>query len=246
MPAVDKVRLSKIMAHRGLCSRREADRYIEQGQVSVNGVVIDQLGSRVDPDADIILSKQATKNQQQLVTFLLNKPVGYVSSQPEDDYIPAVRLINESNQFAVKHDKLKLTRKHFQQLAPAGRLDIDSQGLLVFTQNGNIARSLVGQQSHIEKEYLVRYTGHVDNVVLTQLRHGLELDGKKLKRAHIDQLNEDQIRMVLTEGRKRQIRRMCDLVGLRVTGLKRVRIGKVRLGQLPEGQWRLLGNNEAF
>ena len=243
---MDKVRLSKIMAQRGLCSRREADCFIEQGQVSVDGVVIDQLGSRIDPDARIDLSKRATQHQQQLLTFLLNKPVGYVSGQPEDDYLPAVRLINEPNQITVNQAKLKLTREHFKQLAPAGRLDIDSQGLLVLTQNGTIARRLIGQDSHIEKEYLVRYKGRIDNVVLTQLRHGLELDGKKLKRARVDQLNEDQLRMVLIEGRKRQIRRMCELVGLQVNGLKRVRIGKVRLGSLPEGKWRLLAKSEAF
>ncbi|MCF8177968.1 MAG: pseudouridine synthase, partial [Sulfuritalea sp.] len=131
-------------------------------------------------------------------------------------------------------------------LAPAGRLDIDSTGLLVLTQDGRVARQLIGDDSKVEKEYLVRVDGSLDARGLALLNHGLELDGKKLRPAKVAWANPDQLRFVLTEGRKRQIRRMCEQVGLRVTGLKRVRIGQVRLGDLPLGHWRLLRESEAF
>jgi 23S rRNA pseudouridine2604 synthase len=135
---------------------------------------------------------------------------------------------------------------HLKGLAPAGRLDIDSTGLLVLTQDGRIARQLIGEESKVEKEYIVRVEGELISNGLALLNHGLSLDGKPLKPAKAEWLNEDQLRFVLREGRKRQIRRMCELVGLRVVGLKRVRMGRVRLADLPLGQWRYLGEDETF
>ena len=131
-------------------------------------------------------------------------------------------------------------------LAPAGRLDIDSTGLLVLTQDGRIAKLLIGENSPIEKEYLVRVEGKLSYEDLDRLRHGLSLDGVALKPAQVSWQNEDQLRFVLREGRKRQIRRMCEMVGLRVLGLKRVRMGRVSLGPLPPGQWRYLKPGEQF
>jgi 23S rRNA pseudouridine2604 synthase len=131
-------------------------------------------------------------------------------------------------------------------IAPAGRLDIDSQGLLVLTQDGRIAKQLVGEDSELDKEYLVRVQGKISANGLTMLNHGLKLDGEMLKPARVSWLNDDQLRFILREGKKRQIRRMCELVGLKVTGLKRVRIGKIKLGDLPIGQWRYLREDEAF
>ena len=135
---------------------------------------------------------------------------------------------------------------HLRGLAPAGRLDIDSTGLLVFTQDGRVAKRLIGHDSEVEKEYLVRVEGTLDDAGLARLRHGLQLDGVKLKPAKVSWQNEHQLRFVLREGRKRQIRRMCELVGLIVTGLKRVRTGSVSLGPLPPGQWRYLRADESF
>jgi 23S rRNA pseudouridine2604 synthase len=131
-------------------------------------------------------------------------------------------------------------------LAPAGRLDIDSVGLIVFTQDGRIAKQLIGQDSQIEKEYLVRVEGTLSAEGLEKLNFGLSLDGQPLKRAKVSWQNEDQLRFALREGKKRQIRRMCELVGLKVTGLKRIRIGSVVLGKLAEGQWRYLRADERF
>lgn len=238
------VRVSKIMADRGICSRREADVWIEKGWVLVNGQLIG-LGAKAKADCKIEISDSARLERSGKVTILLNKPIGYVSGQPEPGYEPAVRLITEANQFKESGD-LKLTRSHFDGLAPAGRLDIDSKGLLVFTQDGRVARDLIGENSKIEKEYLVRVKGQIAPNGLKLLRHGLELDGEALLPAKVDWINDDQLKFILTEGKKRQVRRMCELVGLEVIGLKRVRIGQMMLGKLPEGKWRFLRPDEKF
>jgi 23S rRNA pseudouridine2604 synthase len=243
------VRLSKLMAERGICSRREADVYIEKGQVFVDGLQIKELGTKVSPDSRIELGAKALKSQKDLVTVILNKPIGYVSAQPEDNYKPAIQLLTLDNYFGpeLNSEKQNIEPKRLNNLAVAGRLDIDSQGLLVFTQDGRIAKQLIGEDSNIEKEYLVRFRGDVNKEVLTKLSNGsLVLDGKKLKRAVAEQINPDQLRIILTEGKKRQIRRMCELVGLQVVGLKRVRIGSLVLGKLPEGKWRFLERGEHF
>ncbi|MEW6165969.1 MAG: pseudouridine synthase [Pseudomonadota bacterium] len=236
-------RVSKLMAARGLCSRREADAYIERGLVTVNGVPA-TLGMRCAPDARIELGTAARRQQESLATVLLHKPVGYVSGQAEDGYQPAVVLVKPENQ--MENDQPRFRPAVLKGLAPAGRLDIDSTGLLVLTQDGRVARQLIGENSDIEKEYLVRVEGTLDAAGLKRLNHGLSLDGKPLKRARVSWQNEDQLRFILKEGKKRQIRRMCELVGLCVTGLKRVRIGRVMLGDLPPGQWRFLRPDERF
>jgi len=238
------VRLSKLMSQRGLCSRREADRLIEQGLVKVNGETVNTLGIKFPESVNIELTKQAQRIQSERVTIMINKPVGYVSGQAEDDYVPAVRLIKSETQSKIDRSNIKLKSAHFKGLAPAGRLDIDSQGLLVLTQDGRIAKQLIGENSDIEKEYLVRIKGDVNDQQIKQLCYGLKLDGKPLKKAKVRKLNDDQLQFILKEGKKRQIRRMCDAVGLFVTGLKRVRVGELRLGKLEEGQWRFVKPEE--
>lgn len=231
------------MAERGLCSRREADEYIARGWVSVDGEVVDVLGTRISPDREIRLDPRARAAQTRLATVLLHKPVGFVSGQAEEGYRPAVTLITPENQATDGH---RTRAPALKGLAPAGRLDIDSTGLLVLTQDGRIARQLIGEDSDIDKEYLVRVEGHLTPAGLKLLNHGLSLDGRALRPALVEWANRDQLRFVLREGRKRQIRRMCELVGLHATGLKRVRIGRVRLGNLPVGKWRFLREDEKF
>jgi 23S rRNA pseudouridine2604 synthase len=241
-----KVRVSKLMSERGLCSRREADSYIERGWVFVDGERVTELGTRAYPHQAITLSKEAQSRQEGQVTILLNKPIGYVSAQAEEGYKPAVTLVTAENRFAGDRSPLKFTPAHLRGLAPAGRLDIDSTGLLVLTQDGRIAKLLIGENSAIEKEYLVRVEGKLSAGDLERLRHGLSLDGAALKPAKVSWQNDDQLRFALREGKKRQIRRMCEMVGLKVTGLKRIRIGRVALGDLPAGQWRYLREGERF
>jgi 23S rRNA pseudouridine2604 synthase len=271
------------MAELRLCSRREADAWIEQGWVQVNGQVA-SMGQQVTLTDRITVERAAQQQQERQVTILLHKPMGYVSGQAEDGHQPAITLINPRSHWMGDPSRLRFTPPHLRNLAPAGRLDIDSTGLLVLTQDGRVARQLIGEESEMEKEYLVRvaYTGH-ENIAaqahasatyggqrsglvaigdndrvstnvqavfpaaqLARLRHGLALDGKPLKPARVEWQNPEQLRFVLTEGKKRQIRRMCELVGLHVVGLKRIRMGQVQLGQMPPGQWRYLGANESF
>ena len=249
----DGVRLSKVMAERGLASRREADEWIEAGWVSVNGRPA-VLGQRVASDAAIEIDPLARQQQAQRVTVLIHKPMGFVSGQAEDGYQPAFVLVTAANRWAEDKVALKFHHGHLRHLAPAGRLDIDSTGLMVLTQDGRIAKQLIGEDSRVEKEYLVRVQSQRPDERelpfppenMRRLHHGIELDGVRLKPARVSWANEDQLRFVLREGRKRQIRRMCELVGLEVLGLKRVRIGSVVLGKLPVGQWRYLRPDERF
>ena len=298
------MRLNKRMAELGLASRREADAWIEKGWVKVNGKVA-EMGMQVAPDARIEVAKQAQGEQANQVTILINKPLGLVSGQAEDGHQPAITLVQPQNRWVEDNARFFFHGSQLKSLVPAGRLDIDSTGLLVLTQDGRIARQLIGEDATMEKEYLVRvvYTG-VHNAAaatsaaatygarplpragnpanpigtaaaapgqITQLsriddddpvsqdvqsvfpieklrllRHGLSLDEQPLKPATVEWQNPEQLRFVLTEGKKRQIRRMCELVGLKVVGLKRVRVGKVMLGNLPVGQWRYLAPHERF
>lgn len=271
-------RLNKRLAELGLCSRREADQWIARGWVYVNGAVA-QMGVRVLPTDRVTVERAAQREQAERVTILLNKPMGYVSGQAEDGHEPAVVLVTPRSHWRDDPSARRFSPPQLRGLAPAGRLDIDSVGLLVLTQDGRVARQLIGEDSSVDKEYLVRvvYEGDTPDLAartgeraaplmeinegdpvrsnvqavfpqerLERLRHGLSLDGKPLLPAKVEWQNPEQLRFVLVEGKKRQIRRMCEQVGLKVVGLKRIRIGGVVLGNLPAGQWRYLGANERF
>ncbi|MET0335080.1 MAG: pseudouridine synthase [Rhizobacter sp.] len=244
------MRLSKRMSELGIASRREADEWIPKGWVRVDGKVVTELGSRVLPGQLISIEAKARDAQALKVTVLIHKPIGYVSGQAEDGYEPASVLVTLQNQWREDRSGVRFLQSHHRGLAPAGRLDIDSTGLLVLTQDGRIAKQLIGEDSEVDKEYLVRVQSEdgqpLPDEKLALLNHGLELDGEALKPAQVEWVNDDQLRFVLREGKKRQIRRMCELVGLKVIGLKRVRIGNVMLGDLPPGTWRYLGGFEKF
>jgi 23S rRNA pseudouridine2604 synthase len=252
------VRLNKRMAELGLCSRREADAWIDQGWVRVNGQVA-EMGMQVGSTDRITVEREAQAQQELQVTVLLHKPMGYVSGQAEDGHEPAMVLFQARNQWTGDTTRIRFSPAQFKGLAPAGRLDIDSVGLLVMTQDGRVARQLIGEDADMEKEYLVRVTcsgpngdvavnvqAHFPAAQMQRLRHGLSLDGKPLKPAQVEWQNPEQLRFVLKEGKKRQIRRMCEQVGLKVVGLKRIRMGRISLGALPVGQWRYLGPKETF
>jgi 23S rRNA pseudouridine2604 synthase len=242
------------MAQLGLCSRREADDWTARGWVRVNGEIA-SVGLQVSDTDRITIDRRAHGQQAAQVTILINKPIGYVSGQAEDGHLPAITLVNPQTQWPGDASGVKFQPAHRKGLAPAGRLDIDSVGLLVLTQDGRVARQLIGNDSRMKKEYLVRVSldGATADIQsrfpaarMALLRHGLSLDGEPLEPAEVQWQNPEQLRFVLTEGKKRQLRRMCELVGLKVVGLKRVRIGGVMLGNLPLGQWRYLRPDERF
>ena len=235
------IRLSKHLSQQGICSRREADKLIEQGLIMVNGQTA-ILGQKVTTEDDIKVLKSAEKSLDQKSTIIIHKPVGYVSGQAEDGHKPATTLVTKHNQY--ENDSRQFTKNLFEGLAPAGRLDIDSRGLLLLTQDGVVAKSIIGPESKMEKEYVIKVRGNTDESCLSKLRHGLKLDGKDLKPAKVKVLREQLLNIVLVEGKKRQIRRMCEAVGLEVLMLKRVRIGPIKLSDLPEGQWRYLSTEE--
>ena len=248
---MEQVRISKILSELGLCSRREADKYIEQGLVLLDGKVVDQLGSKAFRTQKVELLEKASQNQSLKATVILNKPVGFISHlDDEKEFTPASSLITPDNYYNSNNREVNSKRNPIfnrEGLAPAGRLDIDSSGLLVLTQDGRIAKQIIGEESaDIEKEYLVRVEGSLADKGLELLNHGLVLDEYELKPAKVSWQNKDQLNFVLIEGRNRQIRKMCELVGLKVNGLKRVRIGNVRLSDMGEGKWRFLNNEESF
>lgn len=229
-------RVNKWLASEGVCSRREAEALIAAGAVSIDGDQVDDPGRKIAPGQTLEISE---RNQQTPRTFVLNKPVGLVSAQPESGQIPAARLLTGANAFAREPAPDKRAR-----LAPLGRLDQDSRGLLLLSEDGVLAKAVIGPQSALDKEYLVAVEGRIDERKLALLRSGLELDGRRLKQALVERIAPQRLRFVLREGRNRQIRRMCALVELEVSDLLRVRIGALRLGDLPEGAWRLLTANE--
>jgi 23S rRNA pseudouridine2604 synthase len=245
-PPEEPVRVSKLLAERGLCSRREADAFIARGWVLLDGRPVTELGTKALRAQTLALDPRAASAHERKVTILLHKPLGIVSGQAEDGHTDAATLVTAERHFAGDPSGIAFEGRHAQGLAPAGRLDIDSTGLLVLTQNGVIARQLIGDDTKVEKEYQVRVDRPPTPEELALLNHGLRLDGRALRPARVRPLPDGRLEFILREGRKRQIRRMCELVGLKVVALKRVRIGRVRLGALPPGQWRYLGRDEAF
>ena len=231
------IRLSKLMSERGICSRREAEKFIDLAQVLVDGKIISIQGTKVDRNAKIQLLKRAETEISKKVTIILNKPLGYVSNLPEDGYTPAINLIAQENQY--KPEKT-LHYTNLQKLAVCGRLDVNSKGLLIFTQDGTIAKKIIGENSNLEKEYIVKFKGKMTAEILKKLCFGLSLDEKKLKPCVVNILQPQILQMILKEGKKRQIRRMLELVNLRETSIKRVRVGNILLKDLPVGKWQFL------
>jgi 23S rRNA pseudouridine2604 synthase len=235
----EAVRLNKFMGQAGLCSRREADALIAEGLVAIDGETVTDAGRKIQPGQTLTLGGKAQAVLAEGLTIVMNKPVGYVSGQPEPGKTPAVRLLTAANRVGEGEVPARDA-----SLPPIGRLDEDSRGLLLLSSDGVVARAVIGPGSELDKEYLVRVDGRITESALTRLRHGLELDGRTLKPARVTQVAPQRLRFVLKEGRKRQIRRMCDLVGLDVADLLRIRIGPLNLGDLPEGRWRMLTPDE--
>jgi 23S rRNA pseudouridine2604 synthase len=227
---MEEERISKLMARRGLCSRREAECYIAEGRVRVNGVLITEQGIKAPLNAKIDFDSE----KLQRVTIALNKPLGIVSNLPQDGYKEASELIIPENRYDIG------TPIDPKSLHVVGRLDVNSKGLLLLSSDGRMAKAIIGPDSEVEKEYIVRFKNSVSDKAMDKLRFGLKLDGEPLKRAQVHRSEECAISIILREGKNRQIRRMCELVELEILSLKRVRIGNIQLGSLPVGKWMVV------
>jgi 23S rRNA pseudouridine2604 synthase len=236
----EPIRVNKWLAQSGVCSRREADALIEQGLVRIDGETVTSAGHRIEPGQTLTLDQDGAAALDARMTILYHKPVGIVSGQPEPGETPAIRMIRRANVFGPADVYPGFETK----LAPIGRLDKDSHGLLILSEDGVLAKAIIGPESDLEKEYRVVVRGPIFEEKLKWLRHGLELDGRQLKPAKVVQTSDQALTFILKEGRNRQIRRMCDMCELRVTDLYRVRIGSLRIGNLPEGQWRFMTPEE--
>ena len=263
-------RVNKWLAQEGVCSRREAEALIADGLVSIDGARVEDVGRKIEPGQTLTLADKAQQQLQSAIGVVINKPVGLVSAHPEAGQVPAARLLTRENLWlpaqalpsTSSEKRLDTPRNSFQRLPepiegsavqipnknaslpPLGRLDQDSRGLLLLSDDGVLAKALIGPESKLDKEYVVRVTGAVNDKKLALLRHGLELDGRQLKPAKVSVIAQQTLRFILLEGRNRQIRRMCEAVDLDVADLRRVRIGPLELGDLPEGKWRPLTREE--
>jgi 23S rRNA pseudouridine2604 synthase len=233
-------RVNRWLAQSGVCSRREAEALIARGLVSIDGETVADPGRKIAAGQTLVLNDSAQSDLGGRLSVVINKPSGVVSAQPESGQIPAVRLLTRA---ALWGDSPVIPDRD-TSLAPLGRLDMDSRGLLILSEDGVLAKAVIGPASDLEKEYRVRVAGQISERKLGLLRHGLQLDGRTLRPAGVSVIEGPLLRIVLKEGRNRQIRRMCDLVELKVVDLQRVRIGDVRLGDLPEGRWRVLTAQE--
>ena len=236
----EPIRVNKWLAQTGVCSRREADALIESGRISIDGVPFTDAGRKIESGQTLTMDQGGAEVLDSRMTVIYHKPIGIVSGQPEPGETPAVRMIKRANVFGPANVYPDLDTK----LAPVGRLDKDSRGLLILSGDGVLVKAVIGPESDLEKEYHVRVRGEIFEEKLKWLRHGLELDGRQLRPAKVVQTGEQTLTFILKEGRNRQIRRMCDMCELRVTDLYRPRIGAVKIGNLPEGQWRVMTPEE--
>lgn len=220
------MRLNKYISSLNIASRREADKLIKDGKVKVNGEIIINPAIQVAENDKIICDIEDYKNEK--IYIKLNKPVGYVVSNNKKEGKPIYKLLDE---------KLK-------KLYPVGRLDKDSKGLILFTNDGVFSRKIIGEESECEKEYYVKLEGNISDGALKKLEFGISLDGKKLKPAIVKRVSKNSFNIILKEGRNRQIRRMCEKVGFEVILLKRLRISNIYLNDLQEGKFEYLTKDE--
>lgn len=240
-------RVAKIMARRGMCSRREAERLIAAGQVVVDGAPVTVQGTRCRHDSRIELGATGRRWMDRRLSILVHKPAGIVSTQPEGDQVPAWRLLRRDNHHghAGHADPAAVARvlRHPYYLHVCGRLDRESRGLLVCSQDGTVARRITG--TSLPKRYLVRVDRRVDRRLVERLRALRFLDGRPLKAMGVRSRGGERLEFTLREGRRHQIRRACREVGCEVVDLLRTAIGPWELGDLPEGWWRVLDADEA-
>ena len=222
------MRLQKFLSTAGFSSRRKAEAYIQEGRVSVNGVVVTQLGTKIDPQTDRVeVDGRPIAPEQPLIYIAVNKPKGYVTSCEQQDDRIVLELVDIP-----------------ERVYPVGRLDKDSSGLLLLTNDGRLHHRLSHPSFDHEKEYEVTVDSYIPDGALRHMQKGLPMMGTRTRPARIRRLSARRFRMILQEGKNRQIRRMLRKVGHQVIDLKRVRVANIRLGRLAEGAWRYLSQRE--
>ncbi|MFH1361457.1 MAG: pseudouridine synthase [bacterium] len=224
-----KIRLQKYCSEQGIASRRKAEEYIQKGWVKVNGQVVTELGIKIDPTKDKVeLTPEAKQEIEKFHYILLNKPIGYVTNLPQKGEKQASELLPHK----------------FRKLSAVGRLDKDSEGLLLFTNDGVVAHRLTSPKFEHEKEYEVIVDRAVSDEMLGKYRRGIVILGEKTKPVEVKKLKGTIYRFILREGKNRQIRRMLNNFGYKVMSLKRVRLANLKLGLLEVGQHRALSEIE--
>lgn len=227
-----KERLQKILSSRGICSRRKAEEMIVAGKICVNGATA-RLGDTADPELDeILVEGKALPAREGFVYILLHKPRGFVTTLSDEKGRPnAAQLVADCG----------------VRVYPVGRLDMDSEGLLLFTNDGDFANTLMHPKHQVEKTYDTWVTGYNPGC-FKRLSEPMELDGYRLRLPKLKLLKVEgktaRIRITIHEGRNRQVRRMCEIAGMQVTRLKRIQAGSLELGDLPKGKWRYLSTEE--
>lgn len=223
------IRLNKYISECGVCSRRSADTLIQSGKVSVNGEVITDLGVKIDEISDTIaVDNKIIKKEDKLVYIMLNKPKGYVTTSKEQFGRKSVLDLIDTN----------------LRVYPIGRLDMYTEGLLLLTNDGNFANEMMHPKNKIEKTYITKVSGNITNEKIEMLKRGVDIGGYVTKPAKVRRLLEkNELEIVISEGKNRQVRKMCNAVGLNVINLKRTKIGNLNLGNLKLGSYKYFDKN---
>ncbi|MHC0038670.1 23S rRNA pseudouridine(2604) synthase RluF [Pseudoneobacillus sp. C159] len=214
------MRINKYIAETGFCSRRETDRLVEAGRITINGILCEH-GSQVEPGDIVLIDGKPIKAKPKPIYIALNKPVGITSTSEKQVKGNMVDFVN-----------------HKERIFPIGRLDKDSQGLILLTNDGDIVNKILRSEFGHEKEYIVTVDKPINQEFLSGMANGVEILGVKTKKCKVTRMNDRTFRIILTQGLNRQIRRMCKVFGYRVVKLERIRIMNIKLGKLPIGQWR--------
>ena len=221
-----EIRLNKFISETGFCSRREADKLIESGRVTVDGIKA-VMGTKVKEDANVKVDGKSIKKVEELVYIVLNKPVGITCTTEKKVRGNIVDFVN-----------------HEKRIFPIGRLDKDSQGLILLTNDGDIVNKILRAGNNHEKEYIVTVDKPIDNKFINDMSNGVRILGTITKKCIVKKINERTFKIILTQGMNRQIRRMCETLGYNVVKLNRIRIMNIKLGNLKMGSWRDLTDNE--
>lgn len=222
----EEIRINKFLSEAGICSRREADRFIEEGKVKIDGVVA-QMGSKVSKNSQVTFCDKPVKREEKLVLIAFNKPEGIICTTDHSEPDNIIDFIN-----------------YGMRIYPIGRLDKDSEGLILLTNDGNIVNKILRAENHHEKEYVVTVNREITPEFIKQMSSGVPILDTVTKTCKVTQIDKNTFNIILTQGLNRQIRRMCEYLGYRVVRLRRIRVMNIQLGRLKPGDFRNVTEKE--